>query len=178
MRMRSSGSERKESSLLKRASRPAAVISRTTSVPISMISSIEYGWLAGRRRNEVAKRTSTPSTPVAMAWRASSRLQRTWGRRRKPCGWAARRRGSASGCGEATRGLGAEEAEIGVGLRRGDRRAELHVVDAERVEGGRDRELLLLREVSERELLALAEGGIDNVELADGVHWVVVLVAS
>ena len=78
---------------------------------------------------------------------------------------------------EAAR-LGGEEAEVGVGLGRGDRGAELHVVDAERVEGGRDRELLLLREVGERELLALAEGGIDDVELADGVHVVVVLVAS
>ena len=75
---------------------------------------------------------------------------------------------------EAAR-LGGEEAEIGVGLGRGDRGAELHVVDPERVQGSGDRELLLLREVGERELLALAEGGIDDVELADGVHGVVVV---
>src|ERR1700736_5101700 len=59
--------------------------------------------------------------------------------------------------------LGGEEAEVCVGLGRGDRGAELHVVDTERVEGGRDRELLFLREMGERELFALAEGGIDDV---------------
>lgn len=84
------------------ASRPAPRISATTALPISMISSMFKPCEAVRRREEVAISTSTPSTPVSIASLASSRLQRTWVRSRKPRSVAAIRRRSASDLGDAT----------------------------------------------------------------------------
>ncbi len=62
-----------------------------------------------------------------------------------------------------------DSPEIRLRLRRCDRRGELHVVDAEAVERGRDRELLLDREMGERELLALTKRAVDDPEGGD-VH--------
>ena len=58
-------------------------------------------------------------------------------------------------------------AEVGLRLRRSDRRRELHVIDAESIERGCDRELLLDREMGERELFALSERAVDDAKRGD-----------
>src|ERR1022692_4136885 len=64
MRTRSSGSDRNESSVLKRASRPAPRISPTTAVPMAMISSMLMPCDTGLSRDEIAtnvrEQTKTP----------------------------------------------------------------------------------------------------------------------
>src|SRR5256886_9691977 len=74
---------------------------RTTSVPLSMISSTVLPCEKARIADEVPKSTSIPSAPVPTATRASSRWQRTWVRAFARGGRAATVRRSASDCGEA-----------------------------------------------------------------------------
>ena len=53
-------------------------------------------------------------------------------------------------------------------LRAGDRRRKLHVFDPELVEQSGDFALVFDREVRAAKLLALAQGGVDEIEALDG----------
>src|SRR5207244_12071272 len=55
-------------------------------------------------------------------------------------------------------------AQVGLGLRRGAGRCQFQVLDAKLVEQVGDRDLLLWREVSRRELLALTKCRLDDLE--------------
>src|SRR5258708_24401305 len=60
-----------------------------------------------------------------------------------------------------------DRAQVLAGLRGGDRRGAFDVLDAELVEQLRDGDLVRRREVRVRELLPLAERGIDDRESLD-----------
>jgi len=114
-----------------------------------MISSMLMPCDTGLSRDEVAIRTSTPSTPVSTA---------------KP-----RIVEIAANVREQTKtplGL-RQSAKIGFGLWRRHWRGELHVVDTEAVQRSGYGQLLFDREMGERELFALTERAVDDAKRGD-----------